>query len=243
MHPILYKCSFFTVYSYGVFVALAFLAASFLLTQEARSKKLDENLIYNFCIFLLIAGIVSARLFYVALNWPDFKSHWLEIVMLQHGGLVWFGGLIGAFLAGLIFLPLKKMPVLGTLDLFAPYVVLGQAIGRIGCFFNGCCYGKESAWGIYFPVHHMTLFPSQLVDSFTLLLIFVVLRALSPLKKTGMIFAYYLMLAPLQRFFMEFARGDIRPFYLSFSIFQWISAGLFLTGLIFYIILCRKKVA
>ncbi|MFH0941207.1 MAG: prolipoprotein diacylglyceryl transferase [Candidatus Omnitrophota bacterium] len=239
MLPILYKCPFFTVYTYGVFVALAFLVSSSLLIKEARTRKLNENTIYELCIFLLISGIISARLFYVFLNWGEFKANLIEIVMLQHGGLVWFGGLIGAVISGVVFIRSKKMPLFSTLDLFAPYVILGQAIGRIGCFFNGCCYGVESKWGIYFPVHHATLFPAQLLDCLTLIIVFIVLRSMRA-RRTGVIFSYYLMLASLQRFLMEYARNDPRPFYFNLSIFQWISLGLFFCGSVLYLILIPR---
>lgn len=241
--PILYKCPFFTVYTYGVFAGIAFLVSSFLLMREAKRKGLSEHLVYDFCIFLLICGIISARIFYVILNWGDFQDNLIEIVMLQHGGLVWFGGLIGAALSAIVFMRLKKMPVFLTLDFFAPFVVLGQAIGRIGCFFNGCCYGKPLASGIYFPVHHMRLFPAQLLDSLTLILVFVILRMMRDGKKSGIIFTYYLMLSALQRFLMEFVRGDLRPFYLSLSIFQWVSICLFSTGVSLYLFIWKKKTA
>ncbi|MFH0876600.1 MAG: prolipoprotein diacylglyceryl transferase [Candidatus Omnitrophota bacterium] len=231
MKPILFQCGFLTIYTYGVSVAVAFFVASFLAGREARRRGLDENRIYNLTIFLLVSGIVGARLFYVGLNWDYFKTDLLEVFKLQHGGLVWFGGLVGATFAGWIFLKIKRMDVLATLDLMAPYIALAQAIGRIGCFFNGCCYGKPSAWGIYFPVHETALFPSQLLDSFTLLVIFVVLRLFSASRNKGVVLSLYLVLASLQRFLMEFLRADTRPFYGPLSIFQWISIGLFVLGL------------
>ena len=240
MYPVLYKCGFLNIYTYGVFVAIAFLVSVTLLTQESRQRRFDENVIYNFCFLVLTSGIVFARVFYVILNWSYFREDPLEILMLQHGGLVWFGGLIGACVSGLIFIKRKKLSALAMFDLFAPYVALAQAIGRIGCFYNGCCYGKESPLGIYFPVHERVLFPSQLLDSLTLLSIFVILRFLKPAKQ-GTIFAFYLMLASLQRFLLEFVRGDMRPFYFSLSIFQWISIVVFGAGLLFYLILSWKK--
>ncbi len=242
MMPILYQCNLFTIYTYGVFVAVAFLISTFLLMKEARRKHFDENFIYNLCIVLLIGGIISARLFYVGLNWDYFKKNPVEIMMLQHGGLVWFGGLIGSFLWGIIFIKIKKRALLPVLDLLAPYAALAQSIGRIGCFFNGCCYGRESAWGIYFPVHGLTLFPSQIVDSLTLLVIFVILRLIQEKTKDGAIFSFYILLASTQRFLMEFIRGDLRPFYHGLSIFQWISIALFFCGFTFtLILLCKKK--
>jgi phosphatidylglycerol:prolipoprotein diacylglycerol transferase len=241
MHPLLYKCGFFNIYTYGFFVAIAFLVATTLLTQEARRRHLDENRMYDLCLVVLVSGIVFARLSYVALNWNYFRQDLLEIVMLQHGGLIWFGGLIGACLGGFGFIRLKKLNLLAAFDLFTPYVALGQAIGRIGCFYNGCCYGRESAaWGMYFPAQGRLLFPSQILDSLTLLIIFAILRSVSA-KKQGMIFAFYLMLAGAQRFLLEFVRGDVRPFYFSLSIFQWMSIAVFGVGLFFYWALSWKK--
>ncbi len=242
MLPVLFQCSFFTVYTYGVFVALAFMVSSWLLLKEARRSGHNEEAVYNLCVVLLISGIAFARMFYVALNWDYFSAAPSEILKLNHGGLVWFGGLIGSVLCGLAYIKFKKLGAIKILDLFAPYVALGQSIGRLGCFFNGCCYGREAEWGIFFPVHGKTLVPSQLLDSMTLALIFLVLRLIQKKSKQGMTFSAYLILASVQRFFIEFIRADVRPFYLSLSIFQWISAGLFLTGVSLYIfIICKKK--
>jgi phosphatidylglycerol:prolipoprotein diacylglycerol transferase len=187
---------------------------------------------------------VFARLFYVALNLDYFTENWLEIVMLQHGGLVWFGGFLGATVSCLLFIRIKKLPLGVTLDLLVPYVALGQSLGRIGCFFNGCCYGKPFGHGIYFPVHGATLFPSQLVDSLTLLMIFVILRIWAKVsKRDGEVFALSFVFFGLQRFLMEFIRGDERPFYFSLSIFQWISLFVSVVGIIALIYLWKKKSA
>lgn len=241
MIPVFFKCRFFSIYSYGVFVGLAFLVSTFLLLRESKRRGYDENFIYDFCIVLLASGIIFARLLYVVFNWSAFRNDLLEIVMLQHGGLIWYGGLVGAALCGCIYTFYKKLPVLKILDLFVPYVALAQSVGRIGCFFNGCCYGQESRFGVYFPIHGKILFPSQLVDSLSLLCIFIFLRVFERKSKTGGVFCLYLILAPLQRFFMEFIRGDERPFYYGLSIFQWISVGLFVFGLFCYLVLLWKK--
>lgn len=235
MMPVLFSCGLFSIYTYGFFAAAAFLAASFLITKEAARRGMNAESISAFTLYILISGIVSARLLYVVLNWSDFAAHPLEIIKLNHGGLIWFGGFIGALVFGIFFLRSKQLPVLGVLDLCAPYVALAQAIGRIGCFFNGCCYGKPFPHGIYFPLHGETLFPSQILDSFTLLAVFVILRTLSlRTLRPGQVFSAYLMLAALQRFFLEFLRGDSRPFYFSLSLFQWICIGLFIAGIILY---------
>lgn len=241
MYPVLFKCQLFTIYTYGVFVALAFFVSSWLVSLEAKKRGFDDNVIYNLCVLLLVSGIISARIFYVVLSWDYFKADPLEIIKLQHGGLVWFGGLIGAVISSALFLKINRLPVIQMIDLFAPYVALGQAIGRIGCFFNGCCHGKEGSVGIFFPLQERILFPSQLIDSAFLLFIFVILKYLGPRLRVGMVFVSYLILASMQRFFMEFFRGDERPFYWGLSIYQWISILIFAVGVITYIILSWKK--
>ncbi len=232
MCPILLKTRFFTIYSYGVFVALAFLASSWLLTREARRRHLDENLIYNLCLLSLASGIIFARAFYVVLRWDEFRADLWEILRLNHGGLVWFGGFIGATLAAVCFARWKRLSAVATLDLFVPFVALGQSIGRLGCFFNGCCYGRPTPWGFYFPSHAERLFPSQLIDSFTLLVLFIFLRGVQEKGRRGLTVAAYLAGAGLQRFLMEFLRADERPFYAGLSIFQWISLGVFVLGVL-----------
>ncbi len=164
MIPVFFKCHFFSIYSYGVFVGLAFLTATSLLLKEARRKRFHEDFVYDFCIVLLASGIICARLLYVVLNWSSFKNNLWEIFMLAHGGLIWYGGLAGAMVCGCLFIIKKKQSILKIFDLFIPYIALAQCIGRIGCFFNGCCYGKESEFGVYFPVHERVFFPSQIFD-------------------------------------------------------------------------------
>lgn len=243
MAPVLFKCNFFTIYTYGVFVAAGFLLSTILLLRETKKRALfNEDLIYNLCIILLASGIVFARALYVILNWEYFSRDLREIFMIHHGGLVWFGGLVGATITGIIYLKVHRIKVVSVLDLFMPYVALGQAVGRIGCFFNGCCYGKQWPIGLYFPSHGCVLFPSQLVSSLTLLLIFFILMYKRQVLKPGSTFVFYLILASIQRFLMEFLRGDPRPFYGPFSVFQWISIGLFLVGVIaWYLLLWKRK--
>lgn len=241
MFPVLYKGPFFIIYTYGVFVALAFLIGAALLSDEAKRRGLDEDVIYNLCFLLLLTGIISARLLYVVLNWDYFKTDLWEVIKLQHGGLVWFGGWAGAVLGGFFYIKRKRLSVVAIFDLFAPYTALAQSIGRIGCFFNGCCYGREGSWGVFFPAHGRILWPVQLLDALSLLVIFVILRLTREKLEKGRTFIFYLMLVSLQRFLMEFIRADMRPFYFGLSIFQWISVVLFTGGIFTYVLLSWKK--
>jgi phosphatidylglycerol:prolipoprotein diacylglycerol transferase len=232
MIPILYHGPFFTVYSYGLMVALGFILATAGLVRQARREGLDSGRVYDFCFVLLIAGILGARIFYVVLNWSDFNDRLLDIVKINQGGLVWFGGLLGAFLAGVLFIRRQQWSFVRMADLTAPWIALGQAVGRVGCFLNGCCYGFRTPHGLYFPVLGDCYFPSQIVDALTLGAVFLILyRAQRRSTTGGRVFALYLVAAGLQRFGMEILRGDVRPFYFGLSIFQWIALGVVAAGM------------
>ena len=141
--------------------------------------------------------------------------------MIQHGGLSWQGGLIVGGLSGFWFVRRNKLDLLKMLDLTAPYLALGQAIGRIGCFLNGCCYGKEVSWGVYFPSLGERVHPTQIYDAVGLLIVFFVLKWFQQRAKVkGKVFVLYLMLAVSLRFMIEFVRGDHSETYLGLSLYQ-----------------------
>lgn len=225
MYPILFKIGPITIYSYGFFLALAYLTGSILAQREAKRRGVGAHFISNLCLVCLISGIIGARIFFLLLNLDFFKENPLEIIMLQHGGLVWYGGLISAVASLLIYIRIKKQPIFVTLDLMAPYVALAQAIGRIGCFLNGCCYGK-----LWRQVN--ILYPTQIFSSLSMLFVFLVLRVMQKQGlKTGSIFFSYLALYASKRFFIEFLRGDSPTVFLGLSVFQLISAGIFVSAL------------
>ncbi len=231
MHPILFQIGPLKVFSYGLMLAVAVLVCSTLVAREARRRGLDPNVILDLMFWVVLGGIVGARIFYIFLDWEHFAGDPLEVFKLHHGGLAFQGGLLGGLLVGWFFLRCKKMPALPVMDLLAPYIALGHAIGRIGCFFNGCCYGKPVAWGIYFPVHEARLHPTQLYESFGLLLLFLFLRnyATRP-HPAGDVFCTYLVLAALLRFANEFFRADHVEIFLGLSIFQLVSLGILAAG-------------
>ncbi len=246
MAPILFKCSFFTIYTYGVFVALAFLISVPLWVREAARRGLDGEQVTTLAVILLAAGVAGARLLYVLLNWQDFIGDGLEVIRLHHGGLVWFGGLTAGVAALILYARRQRWSVSAVLDSIAPFAALGQAVGRIGCFFNGCCYGFPVAWGLYFRSHGMRLFPSQLLDAATLLIVSFFLTRLQRRDTTGQgrIAAWYLVAVGLQRFFMEFVRADPRPYYFSLSVFQWMALVVMGAGVAWLGVLrCRRRAA
>jgi len=165
--------------------------------------------------------------------------------MFQNGGLAWQGGFIFGFASGLWYVRKKKLALLTILDLVAPYIALGQAIGRIGCFFNGCCYGREVSWGIYFPTHQAQLHPTQLYSATGLFVIFLLLKNVRRrLKTPGLLLVLYLMLASQLRFVIEFFRADNIETAWGLTVFQFVSLGLFCLGVVIFLLikkLSREK--
>jgi phosphatidylglycerol:prolipoprotein diacylglycerol transferase len=242
MHPVICTWGPFTIYSYGLMLALAFIVGSTLAAMQAKRQNLEADIIFNLSFAIVISGIIGARLFYVITNLKDYLKNPLEIIMLQHGGLSWFGGLILGSIAGIAYIKNRKLPLLKTLDLMMPFVALAQAIGRIGCLFNGCCFGKPSEFGLYFPVHKQILIPTQLYSSLLLVFIFIVLRAIQDKPhRAGQIFFAYLALYSLKRFFIEFWRADNPAIIFNLTLFQVLSIVLFCIALAGLFLLKKPK--
>ncbi|MFH1790654.1 MAG: prolipoprotein diacylglyceryl transferase family protein, partial [Candidatus Omnitrophota bacterium] len=179
MHPII--CSFGPVYiySYGVMVAVAFGVAYFLIWRNAGRFGVDRVRACDLLVYVMISGIAGARLFHVMVNAGFYLKHPFEIFMLTRGGLAFYGGLAAACAFTLFYVRRFSLPLWTVADLFAPYIALGQAIGRIGCYFNGCCYGgycPEGHYGIMLPGEEIARYPVQLYASIALVLIYCVLR-------------------------------------------------------------------
>jgi phosphatidylglycerol---prolipoprotein diacylglyceryl transferase len=232
MLPEICHIGFFKIYSYGLMLVLAFFVSSYLATRQAINEKVDPDKILNLCFYSFISGIIGARIFYVLSDVVYYLRNPLEIVMLQHGGLAWFGGLILGSAAAVLFIKKNKLGLLKTLDLLAPFIALGQAIGRIGCLLNGCCFGKVSKFGIYFKVFDQILIPTQLYSSLLLLVIFVTLRLIQDRKHLpGIVLYSYLFLYSIKRFSIEFLRNDSLRIFHGLTLFQILSLLLFFFSL------------
>lgn len=235
MFPVILKIGPVTIYSYGLMVFIAVIVSLNLLVKEARRMGYDKDTIFDLGIAIIFAGIIGARLLYVILNLNFYRHNPKEIFMLHHGGLAILGGVIIAILVTFIFMKLKKMPFLFTLDLIVPFAALGQSIGRVGCLLNGCCYGFPSKVGFYFPVHGAILFPVQMLSSLLMLFLFIFLRMkLHKPHSTGIIFTSYILYYSFARFFIEFMRADSPRLFLNLTIFQYFCLVLFASGLIFW---------
>ena len=144
--------------------------------------------------------------------------------MLQHGGMAWFGGLTFGLFSGFLFIKRNKLDFLATADLLVPFVALGQSIGRIGCLLNGCCFGRESQFGLYSLVFDKVLIPTQLYSSLLLLLIFCILRLMQESKHVGGQILYsYLFFYSVKRLFIEFLRNDSPRIIFHLTLFQLLS--------------------
>jgi phosphatidylglycerol:prolipoprotein diacylglycerol transferase len=158
MHPYLIRIPLpgghgFTIASYGFMIVCGFLLVLWLLQRRGRRMGMDPTALFDMAVTVLICGVVGARLFYVIHHWPQFADDPIKIIRLDLGGLAFFGGLIGGTAGLLVSAALKGIPLLPMLDVSASLVPLGHAFGRVGCFLNGCCYGRltECALGVRFP--------------------------------------------------------------------------------------------
>ena len=240
MYPILLKIGPVCIHSYGLMLALAFFTGVFLAQRKAKEAAIALYVIGTSALLMLFSGIIGARLLYIAINIGYYINNPLEILMLQHGGLAFYGGAATALMAEIIYLRKKRLPVYKVGDLIIPYVALGQAIGRIGCFLNGCCFGKPTDFyfSVIFPGTAHTVHPTQIYSSLFLLILYVFLRLLQQLKlKEGIVLLSYGLLYSTFRFLIEFLRGDntILLFGLTFS--QIASIIIFIICLI----LCKNK--
>lgn len=236
MLPEICKIGIFTVYSYGLMLVLAFFTASYLASLQAKKEGIDPEVIFNLCFTVFICGIIGARVFYVFNHLSDYWHNPLEVFMLQRGGLAWFGGAIAGHLAAIVFIEKHKLNLFKVLDLLVPFVALGQAIGRIGCLLNGCCYGRPSEFGIYFKTFHQHLIPTQLYSSLLLLVIFFILRYIQNKKHvTGLVVATYLLLYAVKRFFIEFLRNDTPRSIFGLTIFQVLAVAMFVASILIFV--------
>ncbi len=231
MYPVLFEIFSITIYTYGMFVAIGFLSGITIAKKEAVRLSENPDRIVDLSFFILLSSIVGARFFYIFTNPELFIRMPLEIFKIWNGGLVFYGGFLAAFLTGMIYIRKYNMPLLKTMDIFAPGLALGHSIGRIGCFLAGCCYGKitDVPWAVKFTNEYtlapagIYLHPTQLYSALTNFIIFIVLMKIRKIKKfDGQLFLIYVIIYGITRSIIEIFRGDFRgiQFFNMFSISQ-----------------------
>jgi phosphatidylglycerol:prolipoprotein diacylglycerol transferase len=251
VHPIAFQLGSLTITWYGVMVATAFMAGLWTASRRALNSGISCEKILDLGPWLIVGTIVGARALYVFSYWREqFAGQPItEIFMVWKGGLVYYGGLIGASLAGILYARLKVLPLWKLADVLAPSIALGCVFGRIGCLLNGCCYGRESdlPWAIHFPAGHQTyphgVHPTQVYDSLLNLLLYFGLAWLYRRRKfDGEVFATYLVGYAVFRSLVEIFRGDYSQYYLGgwATPAQLVSIGILLVGLVLWLVLSKS---
>jgi len=221
--PRLFHIGSFNAPTYGLLVATGVLVGLWISVRYSKQQGIDPDTAWNFGILIVLAGIVGSKILYIINDWAYYTAHPGEILTwstMQAAG-VFSGGLIAALLAAVWYIRRHHLPALRLCDAFMPGLALGHAIGRIGCFSAGCCWGKPTNhfWGITFtnplanelvgtPLNER-LEPTQLFESAVELANFLILAWLIKRKKfDGQVFSAYLILYGTARYFLEFLRGD-----------------------------------
>jgi phosphatidylglycerol:prolipoprotein diacylglycerol transferase len=217
MHPEAFNLNGFIIYWYGLLVAIGFLAGLWTASRRAPLTGVPSEQVADIGPWLILGAVVGARLLFVISYWDEqfAGAPFWEVFMIRKGGLVFYGGFLGAAAAHILYCRIKRLPIWKLADVLAPSIALGYCFGRFGCLMNGCCYGKVSSlpWAIQFPSGHEThpemLHPTQAYEVLAGLALYLGLAKLYRRKQfDGQVFALYVIGYSVLRFLGEFFRGD-----------------------------------
>lgn len=239
MFPTLFKIGPVELHTYGLMIFLGYLAASYTARALAFRFKLPGEEVYNLTFYSLLIGLLGARALFVITRWADYQGDLVGIFRFWEGGLVFFGGLIVVVPYIVWFSRKHKMSIWSLGDAMVPGLVVGHALGRLGCFAAGCCYGRptDMPWGVRFQselvdasLRGIPLHPTQLYEAFSLLVLFAGLMFLARKRKfAGEITLTYFITYPIIRSIIEIYRGDsIRGFVIE----DWLSTSQFISILV-----------
>jgi phosphatidylglycerol:prolipoprotein diacylglycerol transferase len=255
MHPILFEVGGFPVYTYGVLLAAAYLLGLQFALMRARARGLDAARVMDLGIWIIISALLGAKLLLLVVDFDTFRENPRELVTLLRSGGVFYGGLIAAVAVAFWYLRRHGMPLWSVTDAFAPGIALGHVIGRLGCFFAGCCYGKATdvPWAVTFSSTYaaqnvgtplnVALHPTQLYEAGAEL---VILGLLLLLERKGRPFAgrtfwSYMLMYGVTRFVIEIYRGDPRGMVGDFSTSQFVSLLLVPVSIVMLLVLARRN--
>lgn len=253
MFPAVVHLGSVTVYSYGVMLFLSFVLGVEIVRRRSRSIGVDSRTINRLALWILAAILIGSRVLYVAFHWSEFRGDLIGTVALWRGGLaglVFNGGFVTAVVAGLVFFRVHRLPALKMLDFFAPAVALGEGLTRIGCFLNGCCFGRptDSFLGVVFPpgcpagaaFPGQPIHPTQLYSSLAGFALFGMVLILERLRlPDGSVFATLLIPYSLFRFAIDFVRHHTTG--ADFWGNQIIAAGTAVVGVVMLITIGRRR--
>ncbi|HXG48873.1 MAG TPA: prolipoprotein diacylglyceryl transferase [Methylomirabilota bacterium] len=252
MHPVAFNLGPFPVNWFGILVAAAFLAGLWTAARRGVRDGLVPQQVFDAGPWLIVGAIVGARALYVLSYWEeDFAGQPLtKVFMIRQGGLVFYGGLIGATLGVLIYLGHRRLPLWKFADTLAPSIPLGHVFGRMGCLLNGCCHGRPTdvPWAIHFPADHAThgvgVHPTQIYEAALNLGLYAGLAWLYRRKRyDGQIFAFYLVSYAVVRSVVEAFRGDYATGYFGGRVTPGQMVSLFIFGLGIALVLLRRRAA
>lgn len=259
MQKIAFHLGSLSIHWYGLLLAAGFIAGLWTASRRAARDGIAAEKIYDSGLWLIIGAVAGARALYVVSYWDRLmqdplypQAPWTEVFMVQRGGLVFYGGLIGATMSGLMYVWKNRLPLWKFADALAPSIALGYMPGRLGCLMNGCCFGRETTlpWAIQFPPDHEThprhLHPTQVYDALLSLGLYAALAWLYRRKKfNGQVFALYLVSYAITRSFVEAFRGDYPERYFGglATPAHLVSGVLLAAGLVLYWSLRRQKPA
>jgi len=223
MYPELFRIGSFPINTYGVFLAIAFLCGILITAKLAERDGLPRERVYDLCLWMLLASLIGSKVLMLFTE-PEYRENPLGLLSLDflRSGGVFYGGLIGAILAGYFLMKRYKLPFWKTADACAPGITVGNFFGRQGCFVAVCFWGKPTSlpWGVQFSElgHEITgvpidqhLHPTQLYESFAMLLVFFFLLWVHKRKRfSGQVVLVYGLLYAVIRFAVEFVRDDPR---------------------------------
>jgi len=234
MYPVLVRIGPLTVHTYGVLVAAGFLFGLAFAVKQAKKEGVPSERIIDIGFYVLLSAIVGSRLFFVIMNARHYVKHPLDVLRIWEGGLVFYGGFALAILVAIFYIRKYRLDYWSIADIFAPSLAIGHAVGRIGCFTAGCCYGMPARvpWAVTF-LHSesiaptgIPLHPTQLYEAAAEFVNFLILTSLRRHRLfKGQLFWTYVFLYAVLRFVVEFFRGDeARGFIIGrFSVSQGIS--------------------
>lgn len=254
MHPILFEIGRFPVYTYGVLLAAAYLLGLQFALIRARTRGLDPTRVMDLGIWIIISALAGAKLLLLIVDYDTFARNPAELLTLLRSGGVFYGGLIAAVAVALWYVRRYRMPMWTVTDVFAPGIALGHVIGRMGCLFAGCCFGRETSvpWAITFHNAYAAtnvgtplnkpLHPTQLYEAAAelLILVFLLVTERKGRPYPGRTFWAYMLLYGISRFIIEFYRGDTRGTVGMFSTSQFVSILIVPLAIVMLIALGRR---